>query len=387
MDSLLLLRRTLSAGKEPALLAADGSAATDIADAAQLSFADQDQPTAIDLATPTRFVRQRAQVGEAGPVDLRGVYFAWLCRDQNVASYLTACQEKNIANLTFVERTSLITWLQGADDHSEFIVSEKQAQAKDKAEAGKPAAAAKTPLDPRLTETYANERVLQDHNSVLDGVKPTSFEYVRKEAVTNFLQPARERAAGASRRPTAAASNGSSSAAAAVSNPARKQRREPIILLSPSASALLTMTNVKDFLERGVFSSAPTTASGESIQTISRASARIGQLRFLVVDSVDRFKPDYWERVVAVFTTGQTWQFRSYPNGLNNPNLLFQKVKGFCLNYAGDPLPDNIRSWNVDVVQIDKVHRFRDRETVEGLWDSLEKWMEARGWSGRGVQS
>lgn len=172
-----------------------------------------------------------------------------------------------------------------------------------------------------------------------------------------------------------------------ASSAPRKQRREPIILLSPSASALLTMANVKDFLERGTFSSAPTTAAGESIQTISRNSSRIGQLRFLVVDSVERFKPDYWERVVAVFTTGQSWQFRTYANGLNNPNLLFQKVKGFCLCFSGDPIPDNIKSWNVDVIQVDKVHRFRDRETVEGLWDSLEKWMEARGWSGRGRQS
>lgn len=176
MDPLLLLRRTLTAGTEPELLSAEGNPVSDIADAEQLGFPENggEKPSPIALSIPTRFVRQRAQVGEAGPVDLRAVYFCWLCRDQNVASYLTLCQEKGIANLAFVERTSLVTWLQGADSHSEFIVAEDTVPAQDKTDSSKPAPpVAKIALDPRLKQTYANERVLQDHNLVLDGIKPT----------------------------------------------------------------------------------------------------------------------------------------------------------------------------------------------------------------------
>ncbi len=31
-----------------------------------------------------------------------------------------------------------------------------------------------------------------------------------------------------------------------------------------------------------------------------------------VIDSVDRMKPTDWDRVVAIFVTGQKWQFRGW---------------------------------------------------------------------------
>ncbi|KAK9460503.1 RNA pol II accessory factor, Cdc73 family-domain-containing protein [Lipomyces oligophaga] len=368
----------------------------DIAKATHLTFVtDPSVAAALDLSVATRFVRQKTQ----DAVDLRAILFCWQQRDENVATYLRLCEEKGVTNLSFIERTSLVTWLQGADENSEFITP-LESERTTKNESARTSVVdsastqtkliatpkSKAPLDPHLVKIYSQERVLLNHNSVLHGSKPTNFDYVRKEAFASFLLAARERSQPTSRS-RAQTSTTSTSSAAGISGQARSgsgKRRDPIILLSPSASALITMSNVKDFLERGTYTSTPASSSAVNIQMITRHSQRLGQLRFVVVDSVERFKPDYWDRVVAVVTTGQTWQFRSYARGMNDPNVLFQKVKGFCVSYSGDPLPENIRSWNVDVVQVDKVHRFRDRETVEGMWDSLEKWMEARGWGTRG---
>ncbi|KAK9447665.1 RNA pol II accessory factor, Cdc73 family-domain-containing protein [Limtongia smithiae] len=420
-DPLLLLRHAVAANAPPRMLpTADpaGAPVTDIAQAAFLTFPADPTVAPLSFATPTRFVRANGAV-----VDLRAAFFCWLSRDENVASYLKLCGEKDVATLAFIERTSLVTWIQGADDDSEFIkpldvMSTKAAPSAGDKKATVPSASAQLktaappttagssaparvarPVDPLLASIYAQERTLLDHNSVLRGGKATDFAYVRKEAFAAFLQHTPRERSGNDKSAAAQAlhGRGSSSQGSALSAAGTaigtvgagsaasgsSRRRDPIILLSPSASALITMANVKDFLERGSYTPPQASASGVNIQMISRQSPRLGSMRFVVVDSVERFKPDYWDRVVAVFTTGQSWQFRAYPTGLSDPHALFQKVKGFCVVYAGDPVPDAIRTWNVDVVQVDKLHRFRDRETVEGLWDVLDKWMGARGWASR----
>ncbi|KAK9370807.1 RNA pol II accessory factor, Cdc73 family-domain-containing protein [Lipomyces kononenkoae] len=407
-DPLRLLRHAVAEHAMPTMLTSaesSGPVTDDIATATHLIFPADPSVAPLPLSTSTRFVRKAGPNTAGGAIDLRAAYFCWLCRDENVAQYIALCGEKDVVNLTFLERASLVTWLEGADEQSDYIVSDTgtaaapaqaapepkaaaanlKAVAAEGAEAKAAAARVKRPVDPRLERIYAIERVLVNRNTVLRGIKQTDFSYVRKEATESFIrshgrsapgaQPARQRGAPYQRGPSTVAGPAPSS------GPSTK-RRDPIILLSPSASSLLTMSNIKDFLERGTYVTAPPSSSAVNIQMINRTSNRLGQVRFVVVDSCERFKPDYWDRVVAVFTTGQAWQFKLYK--WHNPHELFQRVKGFCVTFSGDPVPESVRAWNVDVVQVDKVHRFRDRETVEGLWDVLEKWMEARGWSGKG---
>ena len=72
------------------------------------------------------------------------------------------------------------------------------------------------------------------------------------------------------------------------------------------------MHNVKAFLEEGKFI-APADAAkeagggrGPELLHISHKSSRFGgrPIRYVVVEGTEKFKPDYWERVVCVFTTG-----------------------------------------------------------------------------------
>lgn len=175
------------------------------------------------------------------------------------------------------------------------------------------------------------------------------------------------------------------------------KNRDPIILLSPSASSLITMHNVKTFLEDGKFIP-PTIAAkeagggrGPELLHISHKSPRLGgkSIRYVVVEGTEKFKPDYWDRVVCVFTTGllplfitvltvgQVWQFREYL--YSQPRTLFQHAYGVFVAYSTDPPNPVQKEWNVTTIKVEPNKRHTDREVVRGFWDGLEKWMEMRG--------
>lgn len=172
------------------------------------------------------------------------------------------------------------------------------------------------------------------------------------------------------------------------------RRPDPIILLSPSASSLLRMSNIKSFLDSGVYIPPDNALAGSSttanILHISRLLPSIDPsrpLRFILVDTPEQFKPDYWSRVVAVFTTGQTWQFKSYK--WQSPPDLFKNALGIYLGWRGEDAPGTVKGWGRGVVsaQVEKWNqsqgaqgRWRDREVVEGIWGQVEESMRSRGW-------
>ena len=77
------------------------------------------------------------------------------------------------------------------------------------------------------------------------------------------------------------------------------------------------MHNVKAFLEEGKFIPPAVAAKeagggrGPELLHISHKSNRFGgrAVRYVVVEGTEKFKPDYWERVVCVFTTGTCSRF------------------------------------------------------------------------------
>jgi parafibromin len=110
-------------------------------------------------------------------------------------------------------------------------------------------------------------------------------------------------------------------------------------------------------------------------------------MRFIIVDTPEQFKPEYWNRVVAVFTTGQTWQFKSYK--WQHPTELFRHTLGVYVGWRGEQPPDSVKSWGRGVMSqaVEKwspaagtAARWRDREVVEHIWKSIEDNMRAKGW-------
>ncbi|KYK59219.1 Pol II transcription elongation factor subunit Cdc73 [Drechmeria coniospora] len=398
-DPLLLLRLTISSGKAlvPCPSGDAGASEVPLAEATHLHFAGHE--TALPLTVPTRFIsNERA-------VDLRSIYFAWLNRELAIPEYNASATTLNeqlaaaadadadedstakVQNLGFIERLDLITWLEGASDESEYI----KPQDGDAAAAAAPAAktgavsvaakarAAKGTLDPRLASVYDAERRMGDRNTILRGVKPTDFSHVRTLAIP-FLQK---------KSASASAVGGHAALSSSQKGPAR--RPDPIILLSPSASSLLRMSNARSFLEDGKFVPPDAQASTASMLHVQRAMGSIDAhrpIRFILVEGSEQFKPEYWNRVVAVFTTGQTWQFKNYK--WSNANDLFKHTLGIFVGWRGEQAPDNVRAWGHRVLSTgvdrwrgglgDDASRFRDKEVVEQVWKSIEASMRGRGW-------
>lgn len=115
----------------------------------------------------------------------------------------------------------------------------------------------------------------------------------------------------------------------------------PIIMISSSPTALITMHNVKRFLQESTFepsqeARARAISEGnvkpDDMIPIYRRRTHIdssgremeSQVRYVVVDSVEalsKFGVDPWDRVVCVMTTGQEWQFKNYK--WKDPKQLF----------------------------------------------------------------
>jgi parafibromin len=204
--------------------------------------------------------------------------------------------------------------------------------------------------------------------TVLRGTKPTDFSTISAAAKAYFFSISRLR------------NIPSATQAAPTKN------RDPIILLSPSASSLITMHNVKAFLEEGKFFNPAIAAKeagggrGPELLHISHKSSRFGggrPTRYVVVEGTEKFKPDYWDRVVCVFTTGQVWQFRDYL--YSQPRRLFQNVHGVFVAYSTDPPNPVQKEWNITTIKVEPNKRHTDREVVRHFWDGLEKWMDERG--------
>ncbi|KAF1983350.1 CDC73-domain-containing protein [Aulographum hederae CBS 113979] len=416
-DPLINLRQSIAAGKLPFLsTTADPSSAAEaesnIAKAKYLIFHLNNEHRTFPLTTPTRFVRKD------GPVDLRTILFAYREKDTTISGFVAATQTLNeelaaeeqdlIKPLSFPEKTDLVSFLEGKSDSSEYVkpLAHEEASAQATNSAGIAAGAtggvatvpsgtlAKTEksVDPRLLQIYAGERKTGDRNSVLRGIRPTDFSHIRKYALEFVKRPG---------RPGEVSRNVNlTPSPALITNQKKPGRRlEPIILVSPSASSLLRMTNVKQFLEGGFYvppdSSAASTSTSANILHIQRLLPSVDPMRptrFILVDTPDQFKPDYWERVVAVFTTGQTWQFKSYK--WTDPANLFSHALGVHVGWANEEIPANVKGWGraVKSVQVDKWNqaqgergRWRDREVVEGIWSAIESSMRARGWGKSGM--
>ncbi|KKK23722.1 hypothetical protein ARAM_007321 [Aspergillus rambellii] len=457
-DPLLALRRAIASGSLPTPTTSsdlsDQNATDDLAKATHLFF-QTPLPQSLALNTPTRFVSSSSD----SAVDLRSIFFAWQKKDVAIPEYIASAQELNetlkqkersegvpeekVLNLVFVERLDLITWLEGASDESEYIkplegavgaaASAAQAQASANIASGTagvstvPSAAPATGtqagkggkvIDPRLQEIYNGERKMGDRNSVLRGIKQTDFSHVRKVAEA-FLGRNRSRAGQypPGTKPGAKPHAIVPAPSAGLSQPRKggSKTQDPIILLSPSASSLIRMSNVRSFLGDGVFvpPDHPTLAMPSASSNIlyinrplsglsdpssssSRAVSSQGQsrkpTRFILVDSTANFKPDYWQRLVAVFTTGQTWQFKSYK--WSSPPDLFKHATGVYIGWRGEDVPREVRGWGRGVRSfsverwddkggVNGSGRWRDREVVEGIWTVIEEGMKQRGWGSK----
>ncbi|CAO1603728.1 accessory factor associated with RNA polymerase II [Xanthoria calcicola] len=419
-DPLLRLRQSIAANEAPVTTKSPDPASDpteNLAVATHLQFSNPHYSYPLD--TPTRFISSDK------PVDLRSIWFAWQKKDVAIPDYIASAQELNeelagkdsaskVQNLVFVERLDLITWLEGASEESEYIKGlESDASATRSAQVASGAAGGVSTIpsgaagvrggrtvDPRLQEIYNGERRMGDRNSVLRGIKPTDFSHVRKIAETFLSRSRPSKSLPTSTNPSLVSLPGkppiiNNTPNPPGPNPKHHRRPDPIILLSPSASSLLRLSNIKSFLSDGLYTPPHTTSTHANILHLTRLLPTIDPhrpLRFILVDTPEQFKPDYWNRVVAVFTTGQTWQFKGYK--WQDPRELFKEALGVYVGWRGEDLPPSVKGWGRGVLSVGVEKwssgqgaggRWRDREVVEGIWGRVEEWMRGKGWGKEGL--
>lgn len=344
-DPLTLLKEHL----EDAKLLASGTETSHFSQATDVAIGGQ----TFSLSTPTIYVLQ----GKGLP--LGECYFAWVNRTLQRTDFIELAEQQGVKPLGFLQRSDLCDWLEGNKNELEF--SEK-VQEEDTVSSAQ---------DPLLSAVLSQERHLVDHNTSLRGTKSVDFSSVADSCKRTYLQQSKSEKKH-QQKPAGVAS---------------KRPRNPIMLISPSASAVLTMANVKTFLEKGHFVNALSNTtedqqylSSNDLAMVTHVFPKIGKVTFMCVDNTDKFsREEHWDRTVAVFTTGQKWQFKNYR--WPEPADLFHNVKGYYFHFEKDPIPPTCLEWNVERIGIDKQKRFKDAVVLNHFWDSVERAMIAKGWN------
>ncbi|KAJ8080869.1 accessory factor associated with RNA polymerase II [Marasmius tenuissimus] len=374
---------------------------------------------AFPKATSTRFLTGSGASSSSSSRDtysLAALYLAWTHKNSPGAEYMKQAREGGLLTgfVSVTERKGVVDWLEGTvGDHGRIqpigYVSTTPPGTPPRsahqrtlpgATPAKPSASltssAATPAkrkyvaDPHDAEIVKKIKLqeveLRDKDSVLRGNKTNNFSSVR-QAFADKLKKMRD----ASRTGAAPA------APTSVQDPkmqARKAKQSyPIIMISSSPTALITMHNVKRFLQESVFepsleAQARARAEGnsrpEDMIPIYRKLTHIDssgketavQSRYVVVDSTEALSKfggaDAWDRVVCVMTTGQAWQFRPYK--WSEPKVLFHHVKGVYMSWTSEPPNPKIRDWNVTELKIDQHRRHVDKSVVAHFWRILDEW-------------
>ncbi|OWT39442.1 parafibromin [Cryptococcus neoformans Bt1] len=409
-DPLDLLKASLQSSTPPQLLTAASEPAPTLALAAYLSFASTANPINLPKDTPTRYTSKPGSTSEF--YNIGQLYLAWIEKDSGVRDYLIKGQAGGVGYVAITDRRPAVDYLLGKGDGEGRIVAKGEEGAKQQpvgdsaasataealpaalesaVEAGPSKASVQAKrkyevdvIDREFCRKLRSEEIeLRDRNSVLRssaGGKANNFEAFQRNIMHEKIKALR----------TSFEKGGKQPAAAAVSqsdlNRAKKARStNPIIVISSSPTSLITMWNVKKFLEQGVFESSEIVRQREASQGNVKAEDMIPVIRkrssphgdviskYYIVDSADalqKFGQDAWDRVICVVTTGQTWQFKPYK--WDDPKVLFQHVKGIYFQWGNDPINPTVKDWNVTEMKIDRNKRHTDRQVVADFWRILD---------------
>ncbi|XP_046675071.1 parafibromin-like [Homalodisca vitripennis] len=160
------------------------------------------------------------------------------------------------------------------------------------------------------------------------------------------------------------------------SQPIKRTSRTPIIIIPGANTSLITMYNAKDILQDFKF----VTTEDKKKQGATRENDIFLQRRkngaltvpYRVTDNPQKLAPGDWDRVVAVFVMGPTWQFKGWP-WKGNPVEIFSKVCAFHLKYDEMLLEKNVAGWDVSIIQLSRSKRHLDRAALMVFWEKLDK--------------
>ncbi|KIJ32428.1 hypothetical protein M422DRAFT_70583 [Sphaerobolus stellatus SS14] len=406
-DPLLILQNAIKSNFSITYATNDGDSVATLQEATHVQFS----PTIrLPKTTPTRFRKASSTATDpkASPNDflnLDALLVAWLGRDASGTEYMKLVRE--LGGATFVsitERKGVVEWLEGKTSEHDRIVP--LAGGTTTPGGTPPTLPSGLPSIPTLGVTSSpskrryvadisdlesvkkikrDEVELRDRTTVLRGTKPNNFQSIRNSVGERLKKVKEMSKSGAVPPPVAPRPD--------PKLLAKKNRNNfPIIMISSSPTALITMYNVKRFLQDSIFetsadartrAAAEGNSRAEDVIPIYRRKTQVDATgketesfqRYVIVDGVDalkKFGEDPWDRVICVMTTGQAWQFRPYK--WSEPRQLFHHVKGIYVSWSNDPANTKIKDWNVSEIKIDPHRRHVDKSVVAHFWKMLDSW-------------
>lgn len=231
----------------------------------------------------------------------------------------------------------------------------------------------------------AREKPIKDRQGMLVS-KGRDFYSVLTSAMKRDEE--RQRMEGLQRKDNIVAKNRIESRGLGLGEETTKMRKigegVPIILVPSAFSTLITIYNVKEFLEDGVF--IPTDVKVKQVKggkpdcvTVQKKFSRDRVVTaYEVRDKPSALKSEDWDRVVAVFVLGKEWQFKDWP--FKDHVEIFNKILGFYMRFEDDSVESakTVKQWNVKIISISKNKRHQDRAAALEVWDKLEEFMRSR---------
>lgn len=156
----------------------------------------------------------------------------------------------------------------------------------------------------------------------------------------------------------------------------RSASKTPIILIPNVITALLSMTNVKEIFEDLKFISPQEKQrlgirpSGDTT-FVTRTDRNGVTTRIKITNNPARLSKDDWNRVIAAFVQGQTWQFKGWP--WTSPAEIFNNLKGFYLKWDDQPTDPNVSKWNVQIIELSRTKRHLDKAAILKIWSEVDQ--------------
>ncbi|KAF9426658.1 accessory factor associated with RNA polymerase II [Podila epigama] len=406
-DPLSLLRDFTISKKPITLISASGNLATELTDASDVVFADDKQTYTFPRTTPTAYRRGNSDE----TYTLETLLFLLQRANQSVAEYSLEGAQKGIPIVSILDKRLVLDYLTGVTATSANIVHQPSETSKrsgdDVVDDNQDEAAKKQKISSLTThgdenevlrQIISKERLARTTASVLRGNK--SFANIQKIGIGILLKskskddkapvkkphdqrPPTAQTSTTGARPSAAPADPRSGSqlqrsSSAGGKPRSSASRIPIIIIPAAVTSMITMYNIKQFLEDQIFvDSQELRNKGEPKPTkiVIERRQKVNETHktpYHVFDSTDHLRPEDWDRVVCVFTTGAEWQFKKWK--WTKPIEVFSHVKGFYAKWADEIPKESITTWNVEILSLNRHRRHADRALVTEFWDSLQSW-------------
>ncbi|KAK1923701.1 RNA pol II accessory factor, Cdc73 family-domain-containing protein [Papiliotrema laurentii] len=400
-DPIDLLRQSISSSLPSVLLTAASEPTDTLSLAAYISFPQPTgEPINLTKETPTRYTSKAGSTNEF--YNVAQLWLAWTERESGVRDYLVKGQAGGVGYVSVADRRGVVEFLQSEEGVSDRVLPKGHDKEKGKdstaegvaeaVEAGPSKAPVKRKYEVDVKDREfckklrAEEVELRDRNSVMrtcGSGKVNNFEAFVKGIMADRIKAFRKSLESSGGRAPQSQSQNTD-----PSRGAKKARStNPIIMISSSPTALITMWNVKKFLEQGIFEPSDQARQNEALNGNTKPEDMVPILRsrpgptgelitnkYYVVDGVEalqKFGQDAWDRVICVLTTGQEWQFRPYK--WQQPKVLFRNVTGIYFQYNNEPTNPAVKDWNVTEMRIDRTKRHTDRQVVADFWQILDR--------------